>query len=110
MYFYVGVDPLTGGDAAMTRLQGEERNPDGTYNVAYYTTVEADDYNAFKTIKVVRVDSDKAVKYGMFDLKTADYPQTAGDGGVNLIFQINYVPAESVDSVSVFLSKDNMPE
>jgi hypothetical protein len=98
-YFYIGMDAQKAGDIAMTRV-GEESG-----NVGYIATISAGDYNDQNSLKVVYDNSGSTV-VGGFNLKDGSYPETAGAGDVNLAFQINRVPSDAQDSISVFLSED----
>ena len=101
-YFYVGVDSLNSSDKAMTRLQKEVQNTDETYNIGYYTYLDANDAKTYKSLKVGYA-GDK--KYGGFDLSGGNY---SGSGDLYLIFQLNDVPPDWKDSVTVFLSPDTV--
>lgn len=114
-YFYIGVDPPVSGDGAMTRV-GEEL-ADGTYKVGYYTVVTPEEYNGFNSIKVgydssVTANPEPATAvFGGYDLREKGYPAgtvASGSGNIKLAFQINDVPVEYKDSITVYLSADTV--
>ena len=103
-YFYVGVDS-TNNDKAMTRLQGEEQTEDG-YNIGYYAVVSSDDAQTYKSLKVGYKNQPK---FGGFDLSdTLNETVFSGASSLYLIFQLNDVPSDWKDSVTVFLSPDQV--
>ena len=107
IYFYVGVDAPKEGDVTMKRLQNEETSDGGTtYNIGYYTEVGANYATTYNSIKVGYADNPA---YGGFDLgEHWDDTHYSGSGSLYLIFQLNDVPASWKDSVTVFLSSDNV--
>ena len=107
-YFYVGVDAPKQGDVAMKRLQNEEQNADKSgYNIGYYTEVEADDVSKYNSLKVGFADHPT---YGGVDLDGDAWDKThySGSGDLYIIFQLNDVPSVWKDSVTVFLSTDEV--
>ena len=105
-YFYVGAYSDNNEDIAMTRLQNEKDNEDGTFNIGYYTDVAADFAETYNSIKVAYAG---APSYGGFDLADNwDDTHFEGEGRLYLVFQLNDVPSAMKDSVSVFLSKNTV--
>ena len=104
-YFYVGVDSLNSSDIAMTRLQNEVQNADKTYNIGYYTVVAADYASTYHSLKVGYTGNSK---YGGFDLSKNWDDTHYTSGNLYLIFQLNDVPSDWKDSVTVFLSPDTV--
>ena len=115
-YFYVGADSDNSSDLYMKRLQNEEYNGDDpeaedlTWNIGYYATVTADEYENYTYLKVGYKDG-ATTKYGSFTLKgVGDYPATySGEGDLYLIFQLNNVPTANKDSAAVYLSTTSGP-
>ena len=105
-YFYVGVDSLNASDKAMTRLQNEVQNTDATYNVGYYTELAASQASTYKSLKVGYSGN---AKYGGFDLAGAVWDTNySGEGDLYLVLQLNDVPSAWRESVTVFLSPDQV--
>ena len=106
-YFYVGVDAPKQGDVTMKRLQNEETPDNGaTYRIGYYAEVEAGYASIYHALKV---GYDGNPKYGGFDLgQNWDETHYTGGGSLYLIFQLNDVPSAWKDSVTVFLSTDEV--
>lgn len=107
-YFYVGIDAPKQGDVTMKRLQNEEQNADKSgYNIGYYTEVEADDVSKYNSLKVGFADHPT---YGGVDLDGDAWDKThySGSGDLYIIFQLNDVPSDWKDSVTVFLSTDKV--
>ena len=110
-YFYVGVDSNNEEDLYMRRLQNERDNPDGSSDIGFYTTVSADIYNDYKSLKVGFKGGVTPPRYGGFSLKAGDYPTSySGEGDLYLIFQLNGVPSAYKDSAAVYLSKSDVSD
>ena len=106
--FYIGIDQPKTTDIAMTRVGEELRS--GLYSVGYKAELTAEEYNDASAIKVVYKDG-TATKTGGYNLKDGvDYPEMSGVGGINLLFQINGVDSAYQDSITVFLSKDELTD
>lgn len=108
VYFYIGMDNPNGEDIAMTRV-GEEASK-GKYNVGYMAELTTDQYNGVSAIKVVYSDSGttKTGGYRLDDMFDNTY--VSGGGGINLLFQINGVATAYKDSITVFLSNDELTD
>lgn len=106
-YFYVGVDSLNSNDKAMTRLHNEELNEAETgYNIGYYTELAANDAKTYNSLKIGYADN---VKYGGFDLAGGAWDTNySGEGDLYLVLQLNDVPSAWRESVTVFLSPDQL--
>ena len=91
----------------ITKEQNEKQNEakDG-YNIGYYAYVDA---NYAKTYNSLKVGYSGNSAYGGFKLddnwKDTKY---SGTGKLYLIFQLNDVPSDWMDSVTVFLSPDHV--
>ena len=106
-YFYVGVDSPNSADKAMTRLQNDEGS--STRKIGYYTTVSGNDYDNFTAIKVCYTNKG-VLTYGGFPIDRWDETVYSGSGALKLIFQLNDVPEAWSDSISVYLTKDNLSD
>jgi len=106
-YFYVGVDSLNSNDKAMTRLQNEKLNEAETgYNIGYYTELAARDAKTYNSLKIGYAGN---AKYGGFDLTGGAWDTNySGEGDLYLVFQLNDVPSAWRESVTVFLSPDQV--
>lgn len=117
-YFYIGIDAI-GDDLAMTRLG--EKQVDDLWRVGYVITVTPEVYNESESIKVA-FDSNSVsnvisvpstVTFGGYNLKEGGYPTgtvASGSGDIKLAFQINDVPGEYKDSITVFLSENELSD
>ena len=110
-YFYVGVDAdPQKDDVPMKRLSytGTSTENNTTYYTAgFYKTVEADELKDYKSLKVGYNNGTQTV-WGGFDLtKNWSYlPEISGDGDLVLIFELDQIEANEIDSVLAFLSHD----
>ena len=107
-YFYVGVEPKQ-GDVTMKRFQNEETLDKGkTYRIGYCAEVDTEYAKEYNSLKV-GIDGNAA--YGGFKLEgTWKETHFEGGGDIYLIFQLNDVPSDWKDSVTVFLSNDQVSE
>ncbi len=110
-YFYVGVDAdPQKNDVPMKRLSytGTSTENDITYYTAgFYKTIKATEFSNYKSLKVGYDNGEKTV-WGGFDLADnwRELPKISGEGDLTLIFELDEIEADEIDSVSVFLSPD----
>ena len=105
-YFYVGVEPKQ-GDVTMKRLQNEETTDKGTtYRIGYCAEIDSNYLSEYNSLKVGYGGN---AAYGGFMLE-GDWKDTHYEGGgeLYLIFQLNDVPSDWKDSVTIFLSPDQV--
>lgn len=104
--FYIGVNSNNDSDVPMTRLSSN-RSADGKYSTGFFRTVSASEYESYNSLKVGYNNGEQDV-YGGFVLKDNGFPQTTGEGDLTLIFELNQIEEDEIDSVSVFLSTDEV--
>ena len=112
-YFYVGVDAdPQNNDVPMKRLSytGTSTEDNTTYYTAgFYKTVGAAELEDYKSLKVGYYNGEKTV-WGGFDLTKnwSSLPVMTGEVELVLIFELDQIEADEIDSVLVFLSKDKV--
>ena len=108
--FYIGVGAQKTNDVPMTRLSSIQNVEDNTYSSGFYTTLKGTDYNSLNSIKVGYMNEQATTVYGGFDLKSGGYPTTqfSGEGSLTLLFELDDITDKELESVSVFLSTDQV--
>ena len=103
-YFYImeAKNDSNVDDTSMTRL-GEEAAGSG-YNIAYTITANIGSFADYKSVKVVFHDETEGDLVGGFEFNSGNYGVISGE--TMLVFQLNGVPEQYRNSVSVYLSED----
>lgn len=103
--FSVGVVADKDNDVPMMRLSSMEK--DGKNSAGFYTIVSGTDYSKFKSLKVGYNNGSETI-YGGFDLKDGNDTVFSEESDLILIFELDEIEDNELDSVSVFLSNDTV--